>query len=383
MRFLPLVWKNLWRRKVRTAFTFLSILVAFALFGFLVAIRVAFNMGVDVAGNDRLVLIHKVSFIQLLPESYWQRIRAVAGVVDTTHATWFGGIYQDQSNFFAQMAVDGESWLRLYPEYALPDDQKKAWLADRTGAMIGRSLADRFGWKVGDRVPIQGTIWRQRNTNTWEFTIDGIYDGTKKGTDNGQLFFHYKFLDEARPFARGQVGWYVIRIDDPANAADIARRIDAQFANSAAETKTSPEKAFAQAFANQVGDIGAIVTSIVAAVFFTILIVVANTISQSVRERTSELAVLKTLGYSNWLILTLVLMESCALTFVAGALGLVLSWAVLENVQFSSAFLPAFYVPRDALVAGGLFVVLLGLLAGTMPAVQAMRLRIVDALRRV
>jgi len=383
MKFLPLVWRNLFRRKARTTFTLLSVMVAFLLYGILVTIRVAFSLGVEVAGADRLVLIHKVSLIMPLPLSYEDRIRAIRGVKDVTHSTWFGGFYQEPTNFFAQMAVDPEAFLRMYPEYVVPEAQKKAWFEDRTGAIVGRATAERFGWKVGDRIPIQGTIFRQRDGNsTWEFNLDGIYEGDKPGVDNTQFFFHYKFLDEARNWGQGLVGWYVLRVDDPAQSAEVAERIDAVFANSPYETKTTTEKAFVQSFANQVGNIGAIMTAVLVAVFFTILLVTGNTMAQSIRERTSELAVLKTLGYSNGLVVTLVLAESTALAVIGGTVGLSLAWLFVQGGDPTGGLLPAFYLPSADLALGGAIVLLLGVASGLLPAMQAMRLRIVDALRR-
>ncbi len=383
MRFLPLVWRNLLRRRARTLFTLLSVTVAFLLYGLLMTIRTAFTLGVDVAGADRLVVVHKVSFIIPLPVSYQARIRSVPGVADVTHATWFGGVYQEPANFFPQIAVEPEPWLRLYPEYVLPDDQKHAWVRDRTAAIVGRATAERFGWKVGDRVPIQGTIYRRKDGSAlWTFTIAGIYDGDKPGVDTTQLFFHYDYLDEARQWGTGLVGWYVLRVADPARSAEIAHRVDALFANSPYETKTATEKAFVQSFANQVGDIGAILTAVLAAVFFTILLVTGNTMAQAVRERTGELAVLKTLGYSNGRVLALVLAESCAIALVGGAAGLGLAWALVQRGDPTGGLLPAFYLPWRAVAAGAAAVVLLGVVSGLLPAVQASRLRIVDALRR-
>jgi putative ABC transport system permease protein len=383
MKFFPLIWRNLLRRKVRTTFTALSIFVAFVLFGFLMAIKVAFTMGVEIAGADRLVLIHKVSIIQLLPEAYGNRIRAVPGVSDVMHLTWFGGIYQEPSNFFAQMAGDPEAILRIYPEFVLPDDQKQAWMADRTGAMIGTSLAERFGWKIGDRIPLQGTIWRTPDGSPWVFTVRGIYTAGKQGTDTTQMFFHYKYLDEVRRnFGSGMVGWYTIRVADPDRSADIAQRIDAMFANSEYETKTSTEKAFVQAFASQIGDIGSILIAITVAVFFTIVLVAANTMAQSIRERIGELAVLKTVGFSNGLVLGLVLAESVLLAVVGGGLGLLLGWLVTLGGDPTGGFLPAFFIPARDLAVGVALVLTLGLVSGAMPAAKAMRLRIVDALRR-
>jgi putative ABC transport system permease protein len=382
MRFLPLVWKNLGRRKVRTLFTALSILVAFLLFGVLAAIRVAFSAGVDVTGADRLTVIHRVSIILPLPISYGDRIARVPGVREVTHANWFGGIYKDPKNFFAQMGVDPATYLDIYPEIKLPEAEKRAWLADRTGAIVGRVTAKRFGIKVGDRVPILGTIFTRKNGGRiWEFTIDGIYDAAQ-GFDTSGMFFHYDYLKEAA-FASNNVGWYVIRIADPQHAKQLVDRIDALFANSSAETKTSTEKALAESFAKQIGDVGAIITGIVSAVFFTMLLVAGNTMAQSVRERTSELAVLKTLGYGDGLVMGLVLLESCVLALVAGGLGLALAWLIDSRGDPTGGYLPVFYMPSRDLALGLALAVLLGVTAAALPAWKAMRLRIVDALRRV
>ncbi|HEX4966095.1 MAG TPA: FtsX-like permease family protein [Thermoanaerobaculia bacterium] len=386
MKFLPLILNNLKRKKVRTAFTLLSILVAFILFGYLSAIRMAFTAGVEMSGADRLMVTHKVSIIQPLPIAYRDRIAAVQGVKEVTHANWFGGIYQDPKNFFPQMAVDPETYMDLYPEMLLPAEQKKAWLADRQGAVVGRTTAQRFGWKVGDKIPIQGTIYRHPDgSNAWDFNLDGIFDGKEKSTDTSGFLFHYDYLKEAAAGGdRGLVGWYIIRIADPAQSADVARRTDVLFANSPYETKTQSEKAMAQSFASQVGDIGKIMRIVLAAVFFTILLVAGNTMAQSVRERTNELAVLKTLGFGNALVLTLVLAESCLIAVLGGALGLAIGWTLITlGGDPTHGNLPVFYFPPPDIALGAGLTLLLGLVTGLLPAVQAMRLRIVDALRRV
>jgi len=383
MKFLPLLWRNLLRRKTRTIFTLLSIVMAFLLFGILSALNMAFEGSVELAGNDRLIIQHKVSLIQLLPESYRARLETTPGVTSVLHQTWFGGIYQKPSNFFMQCPVIPDRLLKVYTEYILPEDQKKRWLSERTCAIVGRQTADRFGFKVGDRVPIQATIWRKKdNSLAWEFDVCGIFDAARQGVDTTPLFFNYEYFDEARQFGKGNVGWYVIRISDPAKAPEIAKRIDDEFANSPAETKTTTEKAFLTAFAKQIGDIAAIIRAIVTAVFFTILLVAANTMAQSVRERTSELAVLKTLGFSDALILILVLIESCVLALVGGGIGLAIAWIFALGGDPTKGMLPSFFLPPAALVSGAGFALALGLLAGILPAVQAMRLRIVDALRR-
>jgi putative ABC transport system permease protein len=381
MKYLPLVWRNLLRRKVRTIFTLASVFIAFVLYSFLMVVQNAFSMGVDVAGVDRLVLMHKVSLIQLLPISYAQKIGTTDGVTHVGYATWFGGTYQDKANQFAVMAVDAD-YFGLYPEARVPDEQMKAWLGDRQGVIVGRTTAVKYGWKIGDKVPVQATIWLPKQGNTWFFNVDGIYDG-EKGFDQTTFFFHYEYLDENRRGAYGMVGWYVLRIDDPSHAADVASRLDAQFANSSAETKTSTEKAFLQGFVNQVGNIKAIIVSILAAVLFTLfLLVLANTMAQSVRERTSELAVLKTLGFSNGLVLGLVLVESMFLALLGGGLGLAITYFAVEGGSFNNAFLPVFIMRSRDIVIGILLCCALGIVAGAWPATMAMRLRITDALRR-
>ena len=257
MKYLYLVWSNLKRKKMRTSLTLLSIMVAFMLFGYLAAIKQGFSQGIDVAGADRLIVRHKISIIQLLPEAYESRIEQIDGVEDAVHQTWFGGIYQKPSNFFAQMPVKPDEYLGMYPELLLSDDEREAWLSTRSGAIAGRTIADRFGWKVGDRIPINATVWtRKGGERTWEFDLVGIYEGAEKGTDTSQFLFRYDFFEESRQFGSGQVGWYTVRIEDPDRAAETAARIDAEFANSPYETKAEPEGAFLQGFANQIGDIG-------------------------------------------------------------------------------------------------------------------------------
>jgi len=383
MKFFHLIWGNLNRRKLRTSLTLLSILVAFVLFGFLCAIKQALVGGVELAGVDRLIVRHKVSIIQLLPESYQTRMERIPGVAAAAHQTWFGGIYQDPKNFFMQCPVVPEQFMAMFPEFRLPPEQMKAWLATRTGAIVGRNTADRFKWKVGDKVPIMSPIWLRK---TWEFDIVGIFEGEKKGTDTTSMFFRYDYFDEARKaqnWGTGQVGWYTIRVKDPAQAANVAKLVDQEFENSPAETKTEPEGAFAQGFANQVGNIAFIVAGILGAVFFTILLVTGSTMSQAVRERIGELGVLKAIGFTNGQVLGLVLAESCLLTMLGGGLGLALAWLMTARGDPTGGMLPMFFFPvRDVLIGLGLSVAL-GVITGMLPAQQAMRLRVADALRRM
>jgi len=383
MKYLYLIFSNLKRKKLRTGLTLLSIMVAFLLFGYLAAIRQAFDAGVEVAGADRLIVRHKVSIIQLLPESYEARIEQVDGVDNAASSTWFGGIYQEPKNFFAQIPVKPEELFDLFPEYVVSDEQKAAWLATRTGALVGRGTMERFGWKLGDRIPINATIWRKKDGGTtWEFDIVAVYDGAEKGTDTSQFFFRYDYFDETRANGQGLVGWYTVRVTDPERAAEVAAAIDAEFANSPQETKTEPEGAFIQGFANQIGNIAFIIISIMSAVFFTILLVAGNTMAYTVRERTNELAVLKAIGFTDRGVLGLVLGESLALTFVGGVLGLGLATLLVSMGDPTDGSFPVFYLPVSSIVVGLVLIVAMAFVAGILPALQAQRLQIADALRR-
>jgi len=382
-KYLPLLAASLRRKRLRTFFTLASIVVAFLLFGLAESMRNALQSGVDIAGADRLITMHRVSFTQLLPASYQSRIRAIDGVVDVTPQTWFGAWYRDERSLIPAFPVEPEPFLRMYPEYVVPEEQRIAWVADRGGAMIGRGLAELTGWKVGDAVPLRSAIWRRSDgSDVWELTVRAIYD-LPEGGDTRQILLHQDYFEEAKAQAKGMVGWYLVQIDRVERADAIARQIDQQFANSPAETKTSSERAMAQSFLNQIGNIGAILQAIVTAVFFTMLLVTANTIAQSVRERTSEIGVLKTLGFTNGGVLGLVLAEAVLITALGGVIGL--AGAAWLGVQFEPVFrqyLPGFSLPTDAVVRGVAFMLVLGLLAGAVPAVQAMRLGIVQALRR-
>jgi putative ABC transport system permease protein len=384
MKFLHLVWCNLKRKKLRTSLTLLSIVVAFILFGFLSAIQQALVGGVALAGADRLIVRQKVSIINLLPISYEARMNRIPGVDFATHQTWFGGRYQDPKNFFMQNPVVPEDFLKIHPEIILSPEQKQAWLATRTGAIVGRRTANRFHWKIGDKIPIQTSIWpKAGGSQTWEFDIVGIYDGKDKGTDTTPLFFRYDYFDEARQWGKGQVGWYTIRIKNPSQAAEVAKLVDAEFENSPAETKTEPEGAFIQGWASQIGNIVFIVAAIMSAVFFTILLVTGNTMAQAVRERTGELGVLKAIGFANGRIVALVLAESCLLTVLGGTLGLGLAWLMISRGDPTSGLLPMFFLPARALLTGFGISIALGFVTGIFPALQAMRLRVADALRRM
>lgn len=384
MKYLPLVWSNLGRRKLRTALTLLCIVVAFILYGYLAAIARAFDQGASVAGADRLVVRHRVSITQLLPESYQRRIAEIPGVKSVTHATWFGGIYQDPKNFFAQMPVNPDEFLSMFPEFHLPEEQRQAWLDLRTGAIAGRKTAEKYGWKIGDRIPLQATIWQRKDgRSTWEFDLVGIYDGAEQGTDITNFYFRYDYFREARRFASGLVGWYQVRVANPDDADQVAARIDEAFANSSAETKAETEGAFVRGFAQQIGDIGRIMMAVLSAVFFTILLVAGNTMAQSVRERAEELGVLKALGFTNGHVLLLVLGESCLLSGLGGLLGLGVAYALISAGDPTGGALPMFFLPRENLWLGVALTFVLGFAAGALPAWQARQLGIAEALRRV
>jgi putative ABC transport system permease protein len=348
------------------------------------AIKQALAGGVTLAGQNRLWVRHKVSIIQSLPEFYKARIERIPGVALATHQTWFGGVYQDPKNFFPQMPVVPEEFLDMYPEFVLSPEEKQAWLQTRTGAIVGRKTADRFHWKVGDKIPILSSIYAKTDgSRLWEFEIVGIYDGKEKNTDTTQFFFQYDYFQEARLWNKGQVGWYIVRVKDPEEAAQVAKGIDAEFENSSAETKAEPEGAFLQGWAKQIGDITLITATILSAVFFTILLVAGNTMAQSVRERTGELGVLKAMGFTNLQVLSLVLGESCVLAVLGGGLGLVLAALMIARGDPTGGMLPLFFFPTLDMLLGVALSVALGLVAGIFPALQAMRLRVADALRRM
>ena len=384
MKYLGLIWRSVWRKKIRTSLTILSVLVAFLLFALLSAVGSAFNAGEDIADAERLLTIHKLSLINPLPMAYQNQIAATPGVAGVTHSSWFGGFYQDQRNQFPQFPVDPLAYLEMYPELQIPQEQVDAWVKNRAGAVVGKAVADLYGFKVGDRVPIQATIWTKADGGrAWEFDIEGIFDTNDPRGNTQLMLFHYDYFDEARAFGNGTVGWYILRIAPGANAVEVANAIDVEFENSPNQTKTSTEQAFAKSFAEQFGNIGLIVTLIMGAVFFTLLLVAGNTMSQSVRERISELAVLKTLGFSDRSVLGIVLAESITIMLLGGLLGLGLGWVLVQGIgKAAAAFLPGVYLTLEAILSGIGIMVLAGIAAGVFPAMKAMRLSIVDALAR-
>jgi putative ABC transport system permease protein len=380
MKFWPLLLAYLTRRKTRTILTVGSFAVSLFLFCLLVTIRNSFRQGVQAAGADRLVVINKVSLIQPLPLAYRDRILKVPGIKEATYANWFGGVYQDERNFFAQFAIDHTTYHQMFPEFLVPDDQWRAFLADKQGAIAGESTAKRFGWKIGDRIPIKGAIF----PGDWEFNLVGIYKGARPNDDLTQFWFRWDYLTEkAPPWAKGFVGWYTVRVQPGADAVAITKDVDSRFANSPWETRTQSEQAFMASFVEQMGNIGFLITVIGSVVFFTLLLVAGNTMAMSVRERTGELAVLKTVGFTDRAVLVLVLVEVTLIAVLGGALGIGLAKLFTLRGDPTNGMLASFYLPPGAMAAGAALTVLVGVAAGLIPAMTAMRLQVVQALRKL
>jgi putative ABC transport system permease protein len=383
MKYLHLVWAALFRRKTRTLFTLFSVLAAFLLFGLLDSVRAAFS-NASVAGADRLVTVSKVSFTVALPKSLLPRIQAVPGVAEVSYGNWFGGIYQDPKNFFPNEAV-AANFLDLFPEWLMPPEQHEAFKRTRTGAVVGASLAKRFNWKIGDRIPLEATIFPQKNgSNTWTFDLVGIFHAREKKLEGQEniLFFNWDYFNEATQFGGGSnVGWYEVKLADTRQADQVAQRIDALSADSDHETKSQSEQSFTAALVSQFADIGLIVGGIMGAVFFTLVLLTGNTMAQAVRERIPELAVLKTIGFPSYSILGLVLGESILLLLLGGAIGMALSSVVVDIARAKvGPNVPLASLDGSIWLLGLALMVTIGLVVGLLPAIRGMRLRIVDAL---
>ena len=383
MKYFSLIWSALFRSKTRTFLTLLSVIAAFLLFGLLDSVRVAFNSGGSVAGADRLVVGSRLSITQMLPYSLTPQIASTPGVKNSAYAAWFGGIYRDPKNFFPNFSVS-ENYFDLYPEFIVKPEQLKAWQSDRTGAMVGEALAKRNGWKIGDTIPLQATIFPQKDgSNAWPLKMSGTFkldDSKRKGEEN-QLVFHWKYFDEANQYVNGKVGWYIVKLDNVDHATRVAKAIDAISQNSDHETKSQTEQAFQQSFAKQFADIGLIVTAIMAAVFFTLLLLTGNTMSQAVRDRIPELAVLKTLGFTNRTVLMLVLVESVLVIVLGGVIGMGLAAVIIPILsQVSNGMMNLPTIPAETWTLGLILMLVIGIVVGALPAMRAMRLKIVDAL---
>ena len=384
MKYFPLIWATLWRKKTRTIFTLLSIIIAFLLFGVLETIDHAFSHpSSGITGADKLVTTNKYSITLSLPFADAQQIRSVPGVAEVTWISWFGGYYQEPKNFVFALPVDTDSYFNLHKgEFVVSDEHMQAYQNTRTGALVNTALLKKFGWKIGDKVPLHSTIWTKKDGGSLDWTFDivgsfSVKDPIQAGAQSSTLLFHYDLFDEGRSFGKGQVGWFEERVDDAAQSAAISNRIDALFANSPNETKTQLANDFTLAFIKQLGDIGFVLRAILGAVFFALLFLTGNTMMQSVRERIPELAVLKTLGFGDGKVLRLVLAESLLLCLIAAIIGLALSFAALPIIKIA---LQGVELKATALIPGIGLAVLLALIVGTAPALRAMRLNIVDAL---
>jgi putative ABC transport system permease protein len=382
MKFSGLIFANLFRKKIRLLLTIGSFAVALFLFAFLAVVQDVFSRGADIASADRLFVINRTSIINPIPLAYRDKMLRIPGVKMVTHDNWFGGIYQDEKNFFPQFVIDPENQRQVFPELMVSDEEWKNFLKDRQGAIVGARTAERFGWKIGDRIPLRTTIWGSGN---WEFNIDGLYHGKRPQDDDTQFWFQWDYFQEHVPNAlKGQVGWYIVRVDSPDDAVRVSKNIDAEFANSPYETKTETESAFAASWVKQFGNIRFLIVSIGTVVFFTLLLVTGNTMAISVRERTSELAVFKAIGFSDHAILFLVLAESLIIALVGGLLGLLLAvMAMPVLTKALSGLLPQLVLAPSIFVLGFATALVVGLASGFLPGLGAMRLQIVNALRRV
>lgn len=382
MKYFHLIWAALMRSKTRTLLTLLSVTAAFLLFGLLDAVRMSFNASSNLAGYNRLVVASRLSITQMLPLRLESQIESVPGVRKAVRMAWFGGIYRDQRNFFPNMST-GPGFFELYPEYEIAPAQVKAFETTRNGAVVGEALAQRHGWKIGDTIPLQATIFPTKGSNNWEFKLAGTFrlkDQKRRGEENA-LYFNWDYFNEANDFVKERVGWWMVQLDDPDQADRVAQAIDKLSENSDHETKTQTEQAFNQAFVKQFADVGMIVTSIMGAVFFTLLLLTGNTMAQAVRERVPELAVLKTIGFSNRSALSLVLAEAVLLVALGGTIGLALASVLIAVLSANSnGMIQLDTVPAQTWLIGIALMLAIGLVVGLLPALRAMRLNIVDAL---
>ena len=382
MKFISLVLKSARRSKRRTFLTMLSVAIAVFLFAALRAVLDGFDAVAQASSSTRIVTLNATSMIFNMPTSYAEGIKTVPGVQDVTYANWFGGIYKDPKNFFGQFGVEPESYLRMYPEILVTPEEKKAFLDDRTGCIVGDGLAKKFGWKTGDRFVLQPGI-PLYGTQDYAFTVRGIYRAGSSAVDNQSMMFHWKYLDE-RALEHG-IGWFVTKVTDPDRATQVAQAIDKKFENSPHETKTDTERAFTASFGKMLGNLDLLLGSVALAVVITTLFVAGNTMAMSVRERTTEIAVMRTLGFPKGTVFMLVVGEGIVTAVLGGALGALLARLTINGAYLgmSGGFIPAFGVSNWNAVVGLGLSALIGVLAALIPAIMASRLKIVDALRRV
>ena len=378
-----LIWAMLWRSRTRTVLTLLSLVAAFLLLGLLQAANALFSGGTINLSAPVLITQARVSFTSPLPMRLMPQIEAIPGVEAVSHSQFFGGIYKDPKNFFPQFAVNPDRWSKVFPECLLPPEQEARWRSTRASVIAGARLAEKWGWKVGDTIPLLSQIWPQKDgSRAWQFELAGIFGDRNKDScpRMGNMYINYAYFDEARQFGQGLAGIYVVRLKDPNQAEAVGAQIDAMFENSADETKTQTEKDFTLSLVRQIGNLSLILNSILGAVFFAILMLTGNTMSQAVQDRIPELAVLKTIGYTDGRVLGLVLSESMLMCIIGGMTGMLLSLGVMRVLTR----LPLNFPPMRADLSVWLFAVGamlgLGLIVGLAPALRASRLSIIDAL---
>lgn len=384
MKDLYLVYKNLTRKKMRLFLTTFTIFIAFLIFGAVMTLRGALNSGVEMSADNRLVVVHKTNFTNPLPYSYVNKTKILEGVKDVTHANWFGGYYQQPTNQVVTFAVDPESYFKVYPELIVPPEQLNTWFNNQTGILVGERIALANGWKVGDRIPLSSNIFSHKDGGqTWSFLINGIFKGEDAKTDTSYVLFHYKYFKETQSWGGDSIGWLILTTQDASMNENVAKAIDTNFANSNAETDTSTEQAFNKAFVEQIGNIGLIIFGVVFMAFFTILIVVGNTMVLAIKERTGEIAVLKTLGFESSRIFKMVLIESCLLSFLGGLLGLGAAYIIIKGAsEHVARFLPNLILDQNIVLQALAYMLLLGLVTGIAPAISALRLNIITAFSR-
>ncbi len=377
-----LIRKGLFRKKLRAILLMVSIMIAFLIFGALGAFYTVFTAGVDVAAANRLITVNRINFTVSMPFAYWGRVQQVEGVENVSHASWFGGYYQEPRNFVQSFAVDPESYLAAYPELVMPDEQRTAFLNTRTCLAVGADLATQFGWSLGDRIPLLSNIWQKTDgSSSWEFDICAIFDGDEATVPANYAMFHYEYYNEALAFNTDQLGWMIVNTTYPSINERVGRDIDALFANSSAETETSTEAAFNQAFLEQFGNIALVLVLVIGAAFATILMIVGTTMVMAINERTKEIAVMKTLGFNEGRIFRMVLSESILLSLIGGLIGLGLATLMVTGAAAALAgFLPGLAMPMSVVLTALALMIGLGVITGIIPAINATRIRIVEAL---
>lgn len=381
MQDFHLVFKNLTRKPLRLLLTVFATFIAFMIFGALTAFRQAIDAGVDLAADDRLVVVNKINFTQPLPIAYVHRVRAVEDVAAVTHFNWFGAYYQEPREVFAMFAVDAESFLDVYDEILISDAERAAWIGNRQGLIAGKSIARSFGWRVGERIPINSNIFSQRDGRTdWDFDVVALYEGAEPQTDTSGVYFHYEYFNETQSFGRDAIGFIGLRTSGPERNEAVIEAIDELFVNSPAETETVPEKAFNKAFIEQIGNLSLILTSVILAAFFVILVIVGNSMMLSIRERTREIGVMKTLGFTAGRIFRMVLAESLLVALIGGLLGLTAAGLMVSLLNDAPIQLPPLMLGGSVWAQALLFAVALGFITGIVPAINALKLNIVTAL---